>query len=67
MSVENVKGFYKRLEEDEEFRTEITKDETLKDLDIGKLITVATKHGYEFNEADFQKAKEEYGVLFLCI
>jgi predicted ribosomally synthesized peptide with nif11-like leader len=61
MAVENVKAFYRRLEEDEEFRTEITHDETLKDLDMGKLITVATKHGYEFTEADFEKAKEELG------
>jgi predicted ribosomally synthesized peptide with nif11-like leader len=61
MSVENVKSFYKRLEEDEEFRAEIAKDETLKDLDIGKLVTVASKDGYEFTETDFEKAKEEYG------
>jgi predicted ribosomally synthesized peptide with nif11-like leader len=65
MSVENVRSFYRRLEEDEEFRTEIAKDETLKDLDMGKLITVATKHGYEFTEADFDKAKEEFSATEL--
>jgi predicted ribosomally synthesized peptide with nif11-like leader len=59
MSVENVKSFYKRLEEDEEFRTKVTKDETLKDVDLGKLIRVASKHGYEFTEADVKKAREE--------
>jgi predicted ribosomally synthesized peptide with nif11-like leader len=60
MSVENVKAFYKRIKEDEEFRTEMGQDETLKDLDIGKLITFARKHGYEFTEADIKKHKEEY-------
>ena len=61
MSVDNVKSFNKRLEKDEEFRTGVLKDETLKDLDMGKLITVATKHGYEFTETHFEKAKEDYG------
>jgi predicted ribosomally synthesized peptide with nif11-like leader len=60
MSVENVKAFYKRLREDEEFRTEIAQDESLKDVDIGKLITFARTHGYEFTEADVEKHKEEY-------
>jgi predicted ribosomally synthesized peptide with nif11-like leader len=60
MSVENVKAFYKRIQEDEEFRAQINQDETLKNLDIAKLITFASKHGYEFTEADIKKHKEGY-------
>ena len=60
MSIENVKAFYKRIKEDEAFRTEINQDETLKDLDIPELIRFASNHGYEFTEADIKKHKEEY-------
>jgi predicted ribosomally synthesized peptide with nif11-like leader len=64
MSVENVKEFYKRLEEDEAFRTEIAKDETLKDITMDKLIAVAGKHGYEFAKADFEMARNELKEKF---
>ena len=36
MSVENVKKFYKSLEEDEAFRTEIAKDETCVFMTVGR-------------------------------
>ena len=65
MSVENVKAFYKRIQEDEEFRAEMNQDETLKNLDIAKLITFASKHGYEFTEADIKKHKEGYSKFRL--
>ena len=58
MSVENVKKFYKRLEEDEAFRTEIANDETLKDVIMDRLIAVAGKHGYEFTETEYAAAME---------
>jgi predicted ribosomally synthesized peptide with nif11-like leader len=58
MSVENVKEFYKRMEEDEAFRTEIANDDTLKDTIVDRVVAVAGKHGYEFTETEYAAAME---------
>ena len=60
MSVENVKAFYNRMVKDEDFRTQVMKDESLKDMDIGNLVAVAGKHGFEFTEADYEALKKEF-------
>ena len=56
MSVENVKKFYQKLEEDEVFRKEIVNDDTLKDVIMDQVVAVASKHGYAFTKADYATA-----------
>jgi predicted ribosomally synthesized peptide with nif11-like leader len=59
MSVENVKKFYKRMEEDEAFRTAVANDTT---LNTEEVIAVAARHGYEFTETEYAIAMEDSGL-----
>jgi predicted ribosomally synthesized peptide with nif11-like leader len=59
MSVENVREFYQRMEEDEAFRAEIAIDGTLKDTIADRVVAVAARHGYEFTAADYAAAMED--------
>jgi predicted ribosomally synthesized peptide with nif11-like leader len=59
MSVENVKKFYQRLEEDEAFRTAVANENSLNDAAAEKVVAVAARHGYEFTAADYATAMED--------
>jgi predicted ribosomally synthesized peptide with nif11-like leader len=65
MSVENVKKFYQRLEEDDAFRVAVANENALNDAVTEKIIAVAGKHGYEFTETEYAAAMEnsELSVL----
>ena len=58
MSVENVKKFYQRLEEDDAFRVAVANENALNDAVTEKIIAVAGKHGYEFTETEYAAAME---------
>jgi predicted ribosomally synthesized peptide with nif11-like leader len=55
MSVENVKKFYQRMEEDEAFRAAVANENS---SNTEKVIAVAARHGYEFTETDYAAAME---------
>ncbi|MGE4267225.1 MAG: Nif11-like leader peptide family natural product precursor [Deferribacterales bacterium] len=59
MSVEKVKEFFKRLEDDEAFRDDFLKDETLEKDNYEAICKAAFVKGYEFTLEDFKAAKEE--------
>lgn len=59
MSVENVNGFFKKLEQDEGFRDRLAKDERLKEKSFHSIMAVAGAEGFPFNEDDFIQAQEE--------
>ncbi|MGE4267229.1 MAG: Nif11-like leader peptide family natural product precursor [Deferribacterales bacterium] len=59
MSAEKVKEFFKRLEDDEAFRDDFLKDETLEKENTEAVCKAAAARGYEFSAGDFKAAKEE--------
>ncbi|MGE4267231.1 MAG: Nif11-like leader peptide family RiPP precursor [Deferribacterales bacterium] len=59
MSVEKVKEFFKRLEDDEVFRDDFLKDETLEKGNTETIFRAAAALGYEFSADDLKAAKEE--------
>ncbi|MGE4267223.1 MAG: Nif11-like leader peptide family RiPP precursor [Deferribacterales bacterium] len=59
MSVEKVKEFFKRLEDDEAFRDDFLKDEKLEKGNYEAICKAASAKGYEFTAEDFNVAKEE--------
>ncbi|MGE4267224.1 MAG: Nif11-like leader peptide family RiPP precursor [Deferribacterales bacterium] len=59
MSVEKVKEFFKRLEDDEAFRDDFLKDEKLEKGNYKAICKAASTKGYEFTAEDFKAAKEE--------
>lgn len=56
MSVENVKKFYQKMEEDEAFRTAVANEDS---LNTENVVAVAARHGYEFTAADYAAAMED--------
>ncbi|MGE4267234.1 MAG: Nif11-like leader peptide family natural product precursor [Deferribacterales bacterium] len=59
MSVEKVKEFFKRMEDDEAFRDDFLKDETLEKGNTESVCKAAAARGYEFTADDLKAAKEE--------
>ncbi|MGE4267233.1 MAG: Nif11-like leader peptide family RiPP precursor [Deferribacterales bacterium] len=59
MSAEKVKEFFKRLEDDEAFRDDFLKDETLEKGNTEAVCKAASAKGYEFSADDLKAAKEE--------
>ncbi|MGE4267230.1 MAG: Nif11-like leader peptide family RiPP precursor [Deferribacterales bacterium] len=59
MSVEKVKEFFKRLEDDEAFRDDFLKDETLEKSNTETIFSAAAARGYKFSADDLKAAKEE--------
>jgi predicted ribosomally synthesized peptide with nif11-like leader len=59
MSVENVKAFFKKIEEDESFRKEVLKAPTPKSADekTTRLQKIAADAGFEFTGEDLTKAQ----------
>lgn len=59
MSVENVKSFFKRLEEDEAFRDEFAKSGTLEKGNRESILKAAAEAGYGFTADDLEEAKKD--------
>lgn len=58
MSVENASAFFKKLEEDEAFRTRILKDERLKNATPETILGVAEAEGFPFTLDELKQAQE---------
>ena len=56
MSVENVKAFFKRLAEDEAFRTEVMQAEK---EGLNAFFKAAADAGFAFTEEEFAQVKDE--------
>ncbi|MGE4267237.1 MAG: Nif11-like leader peptide family RiPP precursor [Deferribacterales bacterium] len=59
MSVENVKAFFKRIEEEEDFRNVFLKNEKLEKGNPDSILDAAAQAGYPFTTEDLNQAKEE--------
>jgi len=58
MSVNNVIDFFKRMEEDEVFREEVLKDESLDPKNSVTFLAMAKEKGYDFTMEDLEEAKK---------
>src|SRR5690625_5218221 len=60
MSIENVKNFFEKLQDDKELQNELTSIYKGKQREIKtKIVKIGSEVGYEFSEADFHEMIEE--------
>ena len=59
MSVENVKAFFKRLEEDEAFRAEFAQNKMLEKGNQESILKAASEAGYPFSSEELKQVKSE--------
>ncbi|MGE4267239.1 MAG: Nif11-like leader peptide family natural product precursor [Deferribacterales bacterium] len=59
MSIESANAFFKRLEEDKDFREEFLKNDRLVKDNIGSVITLAAQAGFIFTAEEVEIAKNE--------
>ena len=59
MSVENVKAFFKKIEEDESFRKELADKGALEKGNKDSIFKAAADAGYPFTKEELEQAKAE--------
>jgi len=59
MSADNVRAFFKRIEEDETFRNEFLKSESLDNENKDSYLKIAAAMGYSFTAEELEQTKAE--------